>query len=155
MSGRQERKIAVAITDEQVAAMRAYLVGDIERYEHALAQLDHAAQLDYVTLVSAAFFEAVEKRFNEGSVTTEVAAFVGHLRARSEDLANSISPEVAERLIRDVYTDEGVSDIPDETKGSLHALLLAGMVADEQYDDSGLDEFLGKARKLADDLLSS
>ncbi|WP_329246750.1 hypothetical protein OG417_52275 [Actinoallomurus sp. NBC_01490] len=53
-----------------------------------------------------------------------------------------------------MYTDEGVEDIPDETKGKLHALLLASLVADERFDDAGPDEFLDRARKLADELLA-
>ena len=144
----------MAINNDQIAALRAYLTGDAESCTRILGRLDHAARLDYVTLVSAAFFEAVEQRFARDASTTEVVAFVGNVRARSEHLANSIDPGIAERLIRDVYTDEGVSDISDETKGSHHALLLAGLVADEGYDEAGLDEFLDKARKLADELLT-
>ncbi len=144
----------MAINNDQIAALRAYLRGDTESYTRILSQLDHAARLDYVTLVSAAFFEAVEQRFARDASTAEVVAFVANVRARSDDLANSIDPSVAERLIRDVYTDEGVSDISDETKGSHHALLLAGLVADEGYDDAGLDEFLDRARELANELLT-
>lgn len=37
-----------------------------------------------------------------------------------------------------------------ETKGELYPILLAGLIADEQLDDAGLDAFLSEARKLAD-----
>ena len=33
-------------------------------------------------------------------------------------------------------------------------VLLAGLIADAQLDDAGLDEFLDAARKLADQLMS-
>lgn len=144
----------MAITDEQVAALRAYLTGDAESYSRIFERLDHADRLDFVTLMSAAFFEAVERRFVDDASTAEVVAFVGNLRARSDSLANSIDPSVAERLIRDVYTDEGVDDVSDEAKGRLHALLVAGLIADARYDDATLNEFLESARKLAEELLA-
>jgi hypothetical protein len=53
-------------------------------------------------------------------------------------------------MIRAVYSDEEIDDIDGRTKGATQMLLLAALVADEKFDDAGLDEFLSEARELAD-----
>ncbi|MCO6008196.1 hypothetical protein NE236_24765 [Actinoallomurus purpureus] len=76
----------MAINNEQVATL-------------IFERLDHAARLDYVTLVSAAFFEAVEQRFTQGASTAEVVAFVGNLRTRGLDEFLDKSRKLADELL--------------------------------------------------------
>jgi hypothetical protein len=83
----------------------------------------------------------------------DVTTFVSDVRATSDEAAKKIDPRSAERLIRAVYTDEEISDIDQETKRVLYVLLLPALIGDGQLDDTGLNEFLAEARKLADQWL--
>jgi hypothetical protein len=143
------------VTDQQAAALRAQLAGKVDEHKRLFAQLDPvAARKGYGALVSAAFCEAADQRFGKGDTGAEVIEFVGDVRSRSSDAADKIDPRIAERLIRAVYTDEEVGDIDARTKFTTQLLLLAGMVSDQRFDDAGLDEFMARARKLADQWLS-
>lgn len=142
----------MAVTAEHVATLRAQLAGDFEEYERRWEQLDlESTRTGYTALVAAAFVEAVERRFaNKNSADADVIEFVGEVRARSEKVGNQLDPSAAERMIRAVYTDEEIDDLDGRTKGTTQMILLAALVADENFDDAALDEFLAGARKLAD-----
>jgi len=142
------------VTDDQVAALRAYLSDDMDRYRQLFAGLDReAARSGYATLLAAAFFEAVDRRFAEDGTTADVIEFVADVRTRSQALGEVIDPHAAERLIGAALTDEDIDDLDAKAKGRLFAVLLAGLIADEQLSKDGLDEFLAEARKLADEWL--
>ena len=145
----------MAVTDQQAAMLRAYLAGDAATHNRLRSQLDpadHAA--GYGALFGAAFCVAVERRFIPNGSPAAVIEFVGEVRSRSESLASKIDPAAAERLIRAVYTDEPTGALDRETRILTQYLLLGALVADEHLGDSGLDEFIGQARKLADQWLS-
>ena len=144
--------MTMAVTDEQVAALRAQLAGSLQEHKRLLAQLDRAAaRTGYSALLSAAFCEAVERRFAKGATAADVMEFVGNVRSRFDELADKIDPRTAERLILAVYTDEHVpDDLSLEIRYRIQLLLLAALIADEQLDGAGLDAFLVDARKLAD-----
>jgi hypothetical protein len=142
------------VTDDQVAALRAYLADDLDQHRQLYARLDRqAAHSGYAALLAAAFFEAVNRRFAQDGTTADVIEFVADVRGRSQALAEAIDPRAAERLIRAALTDEDIDDLDDRAKGSLYVVLLAGLIGDEQLSDDGLDEFLAEARKLADEWL--
>lgn len=139
------------VTDDQVAALRAYLAGDLETHHQLYRRLDRAsARSDYTALITAAFFEAVERRFAERGTSADVIEFVADVRARSDELAEKVDPHDAERLIRAALTDEDIGDMDDATKGRLFIVILAALVADEHLSPESLDDFLAEARKLAD-----
>jgi hypothetical protein len=143
--------MTMPVTDDQVAALRAYLSGDLDLHKQLYGRLDRAAaRTGYTALVAAAFFEAADRRFARNGTAADVIEFVGDVRGRSERLAEEIDPSAAERMIRAVLTDEDISDMDDEVKGRLYIVLLAALIFDEQLDGAGLDAFLVDARKLAD-----
>jgi hypothetical protein len=58
--------MTMPVTDEQVAAMRAYLKGDTELHHQIYGQLSRdEARTSYMALLTAAFIEAVDRRFAE------------------------------------------------------------------------------------------
>lgn len=144
----------MAVTDDQIATLRAHLAGDVEEHERLYARLGPAAGTGYNALVAAAFCTAVERRFAKDGTTADVVEFVGDVRARSERLSEAIDPHTAERVIRAVYTDELVDDVDDKTMGGTQIVLLTALIADAHLDDAGLDEFMAAARGLADQWLS-
>jgi hypothetical protein len=145
----------VAVTDHQVATLRAYLSGNFDEYERLYAHLDREAdQAGYGALIAGGFFEAVDRRFAKEGTVTDVIEFVGAVRARSERLSESIDPTAAERLIRHSLGDGSIADLDDKTVVGTQFLLLAGLVADEEFDEADLDDFLAEARALGDRLMS-
>lgn len=88
------------VTDDQVAALRAYLADDLQ-HRQLYARLDRqAARVGYTALLAAAFFEAVNREFADEGTSADVIEFVADVRGRSEALAEAIDPRAAERLIR-------------------------------------------------------
>jgi hypothetical protein len=55
--------------------------------------------------------------------------------------------------VQTVYTSEQIDDIDPRKAWETQLLLLAGLIGDEQLDDAGLENFLGQARKLADQMI--
>lgn len=143
------------VTDDQVAALRALLSDDMDRHRQLFGALDRAAAKEgYTALVTAAFIEAVERRFGAGYQATDIVTFVADVRARSDRLARELDPDVAERVIRVVLEDAPVEDLPRNAVTGAQLLVLVGLIADARLDDAGLDDFLAAARKLADQLMS-
>ena len=134
------------VTDQQVAAMRAYLKGDAELHHQLYSQLSRdEARTSYMALLTAAFIEAVDRRFAKAGAPSDVVSFVADVRSRSDRLGEQIDPQAAELLIRAALTGGSVDDLDGETLGLLYVVLLAALVSDEQLDDAGLDDFLGEA----------
>jgi hypothetical protein len=148
------RRVTMAVTADQVAALRAYLTGDLDKYERLVDQLDaDAAAAGYSALLAAAFFEAVDRRFAENGTAADVVKFVGDVRAKSQRLAE-IDPTVAERLILHSLGEGSIGDLDNETVISNQFLLLGALIVDEQLDNAGLDQFLAEARTVAEEWTS-
>jgi len=145
----------MAVTDQQAAMLHAYLTGDAATHAQLRSQPAPAdGGAGYGALFGAAFCVAVERRFAPNDSPAAVIEFVADVRSRSDSLASKIDPAAAEKLIRAVYTDELIGDLDRETRLLTQYLLLGALVADEHLDDRGLNEFVGEARKLADQWLS-
>ncbi|MGP4027890.1 hypothetical protein [Actinomadura sp. 3N407] len=151
----------MAITDDQVAALRAQLAGRVDEHKRLLDELDpEAANVGYVALVGAAFFEAARRRFlkdGRAAEDIEIIDFVAGVRERGEDLARSIDAGVAETLIKVAIQrlpPEDRQRIDDKTAYGHQILLLAGLVSDEEFSSEELDEFMHKARYLGEEMLS-
>ncbi|MDN3355114.1 hypothetical protein [Actinomadura sp. DC4] len=143
------------VTANQVAALKAYLTGDFDSHKRLFGQLDRtAAQTGYTALLTAAFFEAVDRRFAPDGKTADVVEFVADVRTRHLTDADEIDPRAAERLILAIFTDEEVDDIDTETKVSTQIILLYALIVDARLDDAQLDGFLVEASKLADEWTS-
>src|SRR5262245_22549732 len=102
----------MTVAADQVATLRALLTGDVEGHKRAFEKLDReAAKTGYTALLAAAFAEAVGRRFLDGGTKSDVVALIGNLRTRTEELADSIEPRTAERLVLSVFTDENIDDL--------------------------------------------
>ena len=145
----------MAVSDAQVATLRAQLAGHLDEYLDLLRQIDTTPDRQaYSALVVASFCEVVERRFGKDSEKADVVDFIADVRATSEAVAQKIDPRVAERLITAVYTDEDVSDVGGDQKKDLYVLLLPALIGDEQFSEAELDAFLAGSRQLADQWLS-
>lgn len=144
------------VTDDMVATVRAYLSGDSEQFTRLNRELDRSpgATRSYVALVTAAFVEAVERRFTAQSSETEIIDYVADVRSRSDRLAERINPEAAEKMITAVFHD-GVDTrgFDKETTLAVKLLIASAVIADEDLDSAELEAFLDKSRAFANELL--
>jgi hypothetical protein len=140
------------VTDEEVAALRAHLQGkqtlQRELYEKITTP---AAKARYSALLAMAFFEAVNRRFGGRDSAAEVIEYVADVRARAPEIGHKLDPSASERVIRRALGDADVSDVDARMRGRIFIFFLVALVSDAEYDDVQLEEFLGEARKLADD----
>jgi hypothetical protein len=145
----------MAVTDLQVATLRAQLAGNLEEHRRLLTQFDEKSDgRPYVTLTNAAFIEAVDRTFNGDTTADDVIQFVANVRSRSERIRTSLDPQIAERVLLAAVTDADISDLdPREVRRS-QTILLNALIVDEDLDGARLDEFMATARGLADRLLS-
>jgi hypothetical protein len=139
----------------QVAALRAQLAGHLDEHKRRVAELDWDTEgAGYVALLDGAFFEAIDRRLGTQATDEDIISFVADVRSRTEESGRDVDPELAEHLISAVLGRGGTFDGLDEKKATGAKLyMLASYVADQQYDEAGLDEFLQEARKNADRLL--
>jgi hypothetical protein len=144
-----------AVTDEQVATLRAQLAGNSDEYKRRWEQLDKgSAKVGYTALVAAGFFEAVDRRFAKNSVIagrSDVVGYVGDVRARSERVANELDPHAAERLMLHALGEGSIADLDDETVAGTQMLIRAALVTDEELDDAELDAFMAEVREVAEE----
>jgi hypothetical protein len=130
------------------------LTGNRGEYRQLVALVDRQDDsIGYSALLTGAFFEAVNRRFGKKSAKGDVIEFVADVRSRLDEVAETVDPRVAERLIREVLGDGSTRDVPGRASATAKLFLLAALVADEGLDGAGLDEFMAKSRKLADHLL--
>jgi hypothetical protein len=143
------------VSEHLVATLRAFLEGNRVSYNDLLAQIDQQADsLGYSALVTAAFFEAVDRRFSKQAPRAAAVEYVAVLRSRSEDVAAAVDPRVAERLVREVLGDGSTDDLDGRTSSATKMYLLAALMVDAQLDSTSMDEFVSKVRKMADHLLA-
>lgn len=146
--------MSMAVTDDQVATLRAQLAGNVEEHKQRLAQLGKAeAATGYAALLSASFTLAAYQRFGKKGDTAAVMRFVADVRSRTDDAA-AIDPRVAERLILATFTDEEIDDIDLQVRYETQIVLLAAIISDSKLDDAQLEQFLAKARGIADEWAS-
>lgn len=146
----------MVVTDGQAAALRAQLAGKRAEHKQLFSQLDWPTEgAAYVALMDAAFFKAVDQRFGGGrSTADDVVNYVADVRSRLDTAADAIDPNAAERLILKVLGYGSVKGLDGTVAFRAKNFLLAALIADEQLDESGLDEFMTQARKLADQWLA-
>jgi hypothetical protein len=137
------------VGDGQVAALRALLTGNFEEHTRLTRLLDDDGMRDYVTLVSAAFLDAVDRRFANADLPAAVIEYVGEVRSRNAAAAEAIDPVIAERVILTVLGQGSLSDVSARQIRQAQNLLLPLLVDDEHLDDAGIDAILASARKLA------
>lgn len=142
------------ITDDQVATLRAQLAGHHEEHVRRLEELDtEEAKNGYATLVTAAFFEAVDRKFivnDKVAEDADVINFVAHQRETHPNSADQLDPHAAEMVILDALGKGSIDDINSESLFGTQILLLAALVGEARFTDDDLDAFLAEARTEAD-----
>ncbi|GGQ30594.1 hypothetical protein BKA00_002873 [Actinomadura coerulea] len=144
----------MSVTDKQVATLTAQLAGRMDEYKRLYAELDpEEVGHGYSALVGAAAAIAVDRRFvkdDEIADRREVIDYVAELRSRSAEAAKDLEPVVAEQLILHNLGKGDISNFDARILFPTQIIVLAGLVADEQYGEAELTSFIQTARQVAD-----
>jgi hypothetical protein len=148
----------MAVTDDQVAALRAYLTArtdiaasDAERQFLTLAR---TGRLDEIgALVCGAFAAAARRRFSPTWTSPEIVRFVADFRSSSAGAAELLSPSAAENQLREVLGDKQAVRPPEEARARAQFLLLAALAV--PLGPPELDQVLAEGRALADSLITA
>lgn len=143
------------VTEQQAAVLRAQLSGQLAEADRLLHQFSSREDLQgFFTFTIAAFNEAVKLRFGRDGTREDAIRLVADVRSRSDWLSDSINPDTAERVLEAAFTRNDVPDLdPDELR-SIFSIFLSAMISEVGLDESQLDDFLAKARAMADKVLS-
>jgi hypothetical protein len=111
----------MAVTDQQVAALRAQLAGDYDEHRRLIADLDSRHGLGgYTALVTAAFVEAADRRFGPSHRDdAAVTEFVSDVRSRFPGADKEIDQAAAERVSGKALGRGSVSDLDGTTIRSI------------------------------------
>jgi len=149
------------ITDQMARALYAQLARQWDDHKRLMDQLSkEEVNGPYVQLITAAFFEAVQRRFvkdDRPAGDDEVVDYVASARARSEDAAETIDPILAENQINVALqkAEPGVMDgVDNNTAFENQVFLLNLLVSDADYTPDELDEFVARSRDLAEEFFS-
>lgn len=142
------------VTDDLVDAFRAYLSGDMDRWDERLAALAPATSRAYFAYLSALFAAAVRRRFPGEATWAQAVRFVADLRARDERWADRLDPDAVERMILMVFDDDvKTGDIPRVQTLGIRLVVLAAIIREEALSGPELDVFLTRGRTLGDEIL--
>jgi hypothetical protein len=144
----------VIVADEHAAALGAHLLHDFDEAERLNRRVAEADMPGYGELVWAALVLATRRRFAPKWTVPQVVEYVAAARARWGKDADDIDPRAAEIMLRRALDDDVAADLDEMVKGQAQVFLLSELIADEQLDNTELDEFLAKARMLANKWLS-
>ena len=146
----------MAVTDAQVAALRAYLTArtddeskDAERGFLTLSRTDHLDGMG--DLVYGAFAAAARRTFAPAWTSADIVRFVAGFRSSSAEAAALLSASAAENQLRGVLGEQQATRPPEEERARAQFLLLAALTV--ALDGQELDEVLAQGRALADSLI--
>lgn len=143
------------ITDEQVATLKAFLAGDFAEYERMTRHLDEIDGWNgYPELLGAVFIDAIDRRFADGYSRADVVKLVADARSRFDKSAEVLDPGAAERLVLTVLGEGSADDVSDKVRADTQILLLGELITKEELDSAVLDEYMERARELANQALA-
>jgi hypothetical protein len=148
----------VTVTDDQVAALRAYLSARTDDQatdaERRFLTLARTGRLDEIgALVYGSFAAAARRRFSPTWTSAQIVHFVAGFRASSAEAVSLLSPSAAENQLRGVLGDSQAIRPPEEARARAQFLLLAALAV--TLDARELDEVLAEGRALADSLTTA
>ena len=146
------------VTDDIVAAFRAYLSEDTEQWHRRLTALDldnaPATSRAHFAFLTALFAMAVERRFTVNTTRDEIIDFVADLRSRDEKIAERLDPDATERMIAMVFDDSvETDDIPRMQTIGIRMGVLTLIIREGGLDSAELEDFLEKSRAFANEIL--
>jgi hypothetical protein len=148
----------MAVTDQQVEALRAYLsanseaeAAEAERQFIVLARTGHADGIG--ELLYAAFVIAARRAFAPTWKSADIIRFVADVRRSSGEASGILNATVAETQLRAALGQEPAGRSDEEARARAQLILLAALTGRLRLTVPELDELLSDARALADQLI--
>ena len=144
----------MAITDEQVRALGAYLSQrptDAIRHHESLGRSD--GSVGYAELVASAFIIAARRRFVPPWSRAAVIRYVADVRRR-EISHDDFDPLTAETITLRALGVRDDADLDEEQRIRSEIFLLEALVLDAGLQPADIDTLLTEARLLAPNLFS-
>lgn len=131
--------------------IRNLVKGDGAGYRQRAADLDDKGWDGLGMAVGAAFYEAVQRRFEGGTTRSEIIEFVADTRSDIAGTGFDVEPTMAEALIRATITGEHdeVEKFEPRVVVETEMLLLWKLLG--SVTDSDLDAFFASAEELAEE----
>jgi hypothetical protein len=147
----------MAVTDEQVAALRAYLAARSD------AETDEAQQLiqrlgrpgvgnSIAALVYATFVIAARRRFSPTWTHAEVIRYVAGIRELLSERPDALDARAAEHQLYEALGERQARYPDEEAQARAQVVLLDALIQSAELDDAGVADLLAEGRRLADDL---
>jgi hypothetical protein len=145
----------MAITDDQVGALRSYLAAgtdaEADDAERQFLTLARTGGLDGAeVLVYGAFAAAARRRFSPTWTSADIVRFVADFRSSSAEAASLVGASAAENQLRGVLGEKLTTRPDEETRGRAQLILLAALTAG--FTPYELDGLLSEGRTLANSL---
>lgn len=139
----------MAVTDLQVAAVRALLKRDFETARRLFSEIgEDGMRYGYFPLITAAYIEAATTRFR-GKKRRDVREWVAEIRKLWDD-DSEFDPEAAETLLLWAFNKASTQELEPAVSHKHQAALLIVLVDELGMDDTELDAFLEEARRTVD-----
>jgi hypothetical protein len=138
----------MTVLDDQVAFMRAYLLGDEDAVARDWGAISASPSL--AALTDAAFVIATRRAFAPTWTTQRVIQYVAEVRAALSGKTGVLDPRIAERELRRALGDD-VSPTPsDPAAAATQLILLASLAVTLHLNAADIDDLLNQARRSAD-----
>ena len=147
----------MAVTDQQVASLRAFLTArseqDAERAGQMFTRLARSGAAEGIgELIYATFVVAARRKFAPRRTLADDVRYVSHLRAGNAEDTNELDPTAAENQLRIALGEQIAPHPSEEGRGTAQIILLLELTHDLRLTASELDELLSQARTLAEQL---
>lgn len=144
------------VTEEYVAALRAFLTGEDDAFSQLGARLQArdgpGSGNVYAALQAMALTLAARRRFAPACSASEVIRFVAQVRTVMGD---EVDPLTAERVLRGVLGEPASAQALDEhAKALVVPALLLVLVGQDNLPDVDLEALLAQARVMANRMLA-
>lgn len=124
-------------TDQQLAALRACLVGNTDAWERRSSRRIQSGNIDGLgELVYAALVAAVRRRFSPVWTRSQVIRFVASLRAMLSERPEIMDALIAENMILRALGDQMIYVADPETKAQTQIALLTALEEEAGLDDA-------------------
>lgn len=143
--------MAIAVTDEQVAALRAFLMHDVQATTRITSALGNRGITGYQRLADAALSVAVVRRFSPSFTNADLVRYIASVRVSriADGKEYDFDPAAGENVLR-YSLGQVIPRTPDPTERFRAVIALLDALADSELSsEEDVDDLLAEARELA------
>jgi len=139
----------VPIKPDVVEYLRTMLRGDYAENDRLETKLDAEGWGDFMTLLGAVFYFAVNRRLNEQASENQIVQFVAEMRSVAPVDAQEIDANAAERLVKAALDPNVDVDIDPEMGATIQGLAIMYVLGEGRASEQEIDALLAEAVEVA------